>query len=148
MHHQQLPSQIELDTFFGDFQCVSADYIDFLREQNGGSPSPYILDTKDNQRVVNEFLAFKAPSRFYETIEKYLEVFAGRIPSHMLPIASAGGGDLLLIDTGENKCGSIYYWDHNFEMDADEMNAENADEYFENIELVANSFTELLKKLR
>lgn len=58
----------------------------------------------------------------------------------MLPIASAGGGDLILLQLGPNDFGKIYYWDHNWESEGDAWN------HFANIELIADSFDALLDR--
>jgi hypothetical protein len=80
-----------------------------------------------------------SPKGFEESIDSYLQCYRERIPTSTLPIASAGGGDLLLIDLGTS--GAINYWDHNFEGELVQG------KYYANVEQVAASFNDLLEAL-
>jgi hypothetical protein len=67
------------------------------------------------------------------------DMFESRVPTNVLPIAAAGGGNLICL---ELKSGSIFFWDH--EQEANEDEPVN----FDNMSFLASSFTEFLEKLR
>lgn len=66
------------------------------------------------------------------SIQWYLDTYNDRYPNVMLPIASAGGGDLLLLGLKGEYRSKIYYWDHNFEAEKSGAN------YFENVTFISN----------
>lgn len=76
-----------------------------------------------------------------ESIEWHLNMYDDRYPSSMLPIASAGGGDLILIGIKDEYQSKIFYWSHDFEAE------ESGSQYFENIEFVSNSLKEFLSMI-
>ncbi|RUR67498.1 SMI1/KNR4 family protein [Variovorax guangxiensis] len=129
----------ELENVVG---AVPEDYKAFLKSHNGGIPSATLLKTRSNERVINSLLALKAPLGFGDSIGARMKVYDGRVPEKTFPIASAGGGDLVLLNTASGNLGEILYWDHNFESDEDD-----ASDYFDNTEVVAASFSEFLNKL-
>ncbi|WP_111882793.1 SMI1/KNR4 family protein [Paracidovorax anthurii] len=139
MHSTVLPLDEHENYLFKQFN-VPKDYKEFLLENNGGIPIENVFKTISNERVVNCFLALMAPRGFEDSIGKYLEKYKDRIPENLLPIASAGSSDLVLV--GANGLDGVYYWDHNLESDEDD-----ASNYYENIEKVANSFSEFLHLL-
>lgn len=112
------------------------DYKNFLLENNGGTPLPNAVKTENNVRVINNFLAIKAPKGFYDTIENYLEIYKKRMPIDTIPISSAGSSDLILMKA--DGVGEICYWDHNFE-------SENDEDYSDNLEVLAPNFSEFLR---
>lgn len=142
MHEMGGLSEAELTTLENGLGKLPPDYKDFLRNHNGGVPSLPILKTSNNERVINAFLAAKAPSGFYGSIDNMLKVYQKRIPTRFIPIASAGSGDLLLLSLNSSSFGEVLYWDHNFESDQ-----EDARQYFDNTESVAVSFSDLLGRL-
>ncbi|KAH7121687.1 hypothetical protein EDB81DRAFT_814218 [Dactylonectria macrodidyma] len=139
MHSQPLPSEQDVEEFSKRFS-IPDDYKSFLQRHNGGIPQPNTIRPDDNVRVINHLLALVSPRGFGESIENYLGLYKDRIPKSNLPIASAGSGDLLLIDLQDT--GSIYYWDHNFEADS-----EIAENYYKNLDKIADSFSDLLTTL-
>ena len=62
----------------------------------------------------------------------------------MVPIAHDPGGNLLLVSCEENSFGSIYFWDHENEIDYKNV----SDNERSNIHFVANSIGEFLSKLK
>jgi hypothetical protein len=137
--HQMSPPSLEeikaLETIVGE---LPIEYKNFLQTYNGGVPSPNNVLTKNNERVVNYFFPIKYPHGYDDSIYHALDIYASRIPKTMIPIASAGGGDLVLIPLGDSNNCKIYYWSHDFESDEDGSN------YYENIELIADSLNDLL----
>jgi len=142
MHEMAKPDDSEISNFEAMVGKLPQDFRQFLKDYNGGIPSLPLLKTHSNERVIEAFLALKAPKGFSDSIAYAIKIYGTRIPSSTIPIASAGGGDLLLLYIGPGKFGEILYWDHNLESDED-----NTSDYFDNTELVASSFSELLGKL-
>ena len=68
-------------------------------------------------------------------------MYEDRYPDVMLPIASTGGGDLLLIGLEGEYKSKIYYWDHNLEAE------DSGGKYFYNITYVANDLNSFLDQL-
>jgi hypothetical protein len=48
--------------------------------------------------------------RYYLVEER--RKFEGRMPAHLLPLASDPGGNLFVLSVGQNDYGKVYYWDH------------------------------------
>lgn len=110
MHETAASEDADLATLEGIIGKLPQDYRDFLKKQNGGIPSRPLLKTRDNERVVEAFLALKAPDGFYDSIGNIREVYTNRLPRDTLPTALAGGGDLILLNTDPSKVGEILYW--------------------------------------
>jgi hypothetical protein len=123
------------------------DYRRFLMEFNGGAPEPSVctFETSDgpSNASVRFFLTIEPSVKSY-SIERYLRVFASRIPAGLMPIASDSFGNLFLIDGGAKAYGSVYFWDHELE-DADEDTDEPT---WDNISLLAPSFGAFVQALR
>ena len=114
------------------------EYKEFLKKNNGGIPNDScFLD----DRVLNFFFGLFNNPRLEESIEWHLNIFDDRYPSSMLPIASAGGGDLILIGIKDEYQSKIFYWSHDFEAE------ESGSQYFENIEFISNNLKEFLSML-
>ena len=94
-----------------------------------------------DDRVLNFFFGLFNNPRLEESIEWHLNIYDDRYPSSMLPIASAGGGDLILIGIKDEYQSKIFYWSHDFEAE------ESGSQYFENIEFISNSLKEFLSML-
>ncbi|KPN72755.1 SMI1/KNR4 family protein [Neisseria sp. 74A18] len=114
---------------------LPSEYIEFLKIQNGGIPKENCFS---NGKVLNFFFGLFENQNVEESIEWHLNMYEGRYPSSMLPIASAGGGDLILLGIAGEYNSKIYYWDHNFEAE------ESGTDYFENIEFIANNLKDFL----
>ncbi|NVM92880.1 hypothetical protein FHT32_006573 [Variovorax sp. SG517] len=142
MYDMDNPPDEDIRSFESAMGKIPEDYKSFLKSNNGGIPSATLLKTKSNERVINALLALKAPPGFGDSIESHLNVYEGRIPSNTIPIASAGSGDLILLNIDPSKFGEVLYWDHNFESDDDD-----ASDYFGNTEVVSDSFSAFLDKL-
>ena len=102
-----LPSDKVVDDFEKSIQAnLPDDYKKFLKSYNGGVPSKKMLP---DDRVVNCFLALASPPGFYDSIQNYISVYENRILNKTIPVASAGGGDVILLSVGEDDAGKIYY---------------------------------------
>lgn len=115
------------------------EYFDFLNKYNGGRPQKtYIKEVKND---VNWFFGlYEEPA--WASFYYALDTFVDRIPSWYIPIARMEGGDLLIMSLYEENLGVIAYWEHE-----KEAKKGKASQYFDNLTMVANSFSELLKKL-
>jgi len=121
---------------------LPATYRQFLLLNNGGYPDLSRFSFDKNIRVVNCFLPLVAPTGYYDSMVNYISVYADRYPSNdMLPIASSGGGDMILVGYSSKYLGKIYYWNHNFEAE------EAGKDYFENIKNISSDFNNFLNIL-
>lgn len=116
--------------------ALPEEYRLFLLRYNGGKPKPDCF----NDSVIDYFFSIINLGGIY-SIQSYLNTYYKRYPAEFLPIASAGGGDLILIGLAGEYESKIYYWDHNYESDENGLN------YYENITIVTNSLHELLEQL-
>jgi hypothetical protein len=114
------------------------DYKQFLFEHNGGRPYPCISPVvkSDVQWIYG---MVREPN--YASLFWHIEIFQRRIPSWYFPIANDSGGNLYLMSLYHENFGMIAFWNHEGETDGE------ADQYFDNMRIVANSFTEFLNQL-
>ena len=117
------------------------DYKNFLEIQNGGRPKQNNLGTveTDVQWLYGMYDYENAPdwANFFEALDTY----EGRLPSWYIPIGRDSGGNLFIMSLYEENRGLVAWWLHEQEAQ------ENADEYFDNVRIVADNFTEFLKLL-
>jgi hypothetical protein len=73
-----------------------------------------------------------------------INIYNKRIPHWYFPIGIDSIGNLFLISMYYENCGVIAFWDH--EMEAS-LFSKDADEYFDNLTWIANSFGEFTQKL-
>ena len=120
-------------------------YKDFLLQYNGGKPRPDTYDVPGWQHgysIVNDFNGI-LPGE-YNDIEDNIGLLRGRLPTGFIPIADDPGGNALLLSLAGITASKVYFWDHENEP------YEGGDrlEDYPNIHWVADSFTDLLNKLR
>jgi len=120
---------------------LPTDYQRFLREQNGGRPSPKAFEgpTGDGS-IVHFFFTLNRQSPHY-WIHEELDTYEQRVPPHLLPIASDDFGNLVLLDLGAKSVGAIHFWDH-------ENENLDGDPWWDNIAFIAPSFTDFVNGLR
>lgn len=124
------------------------DYKDFLQEYGGTyftRDGSFLSEHNRKSYCAMFFGLMDNMNSLKENIEDYL----GRVPSSIIPFADADGGNKLCIGVKENTFGKIYFWNHEQELEAYRMLHPNKkyptiDEYWDNLELVANSFTEFM----
>jgi hypothetical protein len=136
MYNSPVPSDADIHELELATGKLPPEYTSFLKKYNGGIPIPNTIITHDNELVINFFLPIKSPAGYPDSLQSYISKYTNRIPSGMLPIASAGGGDLVLI---EKKSGKIYYWKHELEAEGSGLY------YFDNVELLSSSIDELME---
>lgn len=123
---------------------LPSEYKDFLLKNNGGIPEIHSIITSPEKGYVLNFFFGMFPHNMIidSSIIWNMEIYSNRYPSEfMLPIASAGGGDLILLGLKGIYQSKIYYWAHEFE------NEEAGNKYFDNISLIFNNLRDLLNSL-
>lgn len=96
---------------------VPAPYRAFLLRHNGGHPNRCCFRYGEGaykDSMIGAFLAIRGKGG---TLPATVTNTAGRYPSHLFPIADDPGGNLILISTGDETDGAIYFWDHEVEGD-------------------------------
>lgn len=114
------------------------DYKDFLFDHNGGIPSPNI---EPNAKSDVRFIYGMVKEPYYASIFQAIDTFKNRIPSWYIPIANDSGGNLYLMSLFKDNHGLIAFWRHEEETEGD------ADQYFDNMSIVANTFSEFINQL-
>jgi len=124
------------------------DYKDHILKYNGGDCTPNRI-----QFFENGVLASSAIGYFYAFYDgKYSNIFTAfsifkiqdkRMPSNVFPIAYDGLGNQICISCFSNDFGSVYFWDHENEVDY----SHSDDNDYSNLYLIAPSFTEFLANL-
>jgi len=105
--------------------AIPETYRTFLRFTNGGQP----IQSHFSERVgVQDFLGLGDVVGHHRTME-------GRIPTDMIPIAMAEGGNFILVATSDAK-GAIYFWDHELEESGSPL------------EKLASSFDDFMSRLQ
>lgn len=122
---------------------LPADYRQFLIRTNGGRPEPSAFSFDQygqlQESLVDWFFTLDSSEKDYQ-IPKEFEVYTGRIPARLLPIACDPFGNLVLLDLGAKSASAIYFWDHENE------NMEG-DPWWDNIFFIAPSFTKFINEL-
>jgi hypothetical protein len=136
-------SESTIQQFEGEIaRRLPDDYRQFIAQTNGGRPDPsrFTIHSPNgaNDSVVDWFLTLDSSEKLY-TVKKYSSMYQDRIPSGVIPIGCDPFGNLLLLDVGTRDFGCLYFWDHEKEsMD---------DRTWDNISLLATSFTEFVQRL-
>lgn len=121
---------------------IPEEYRQFLLKYNGGRPKPDVFPIHNNpvgdKGIMSNF--FSVNESDYDSLQKIWKIFKDRIPSGYLPIAHDVGGNLLCMKLSGDDNGSIYFWDH--EMELEYENPNDIPMYF-----VASSLNELLNRL-
>lgn len=118
-------------------------YREFLLNNNGGRPTKsHVLVPNIGSKVVHSFHALTSGGYSF-TIRHFMDVYKGRIPEGMIPVANDPRGNLFLICAiPAVNFGTIHFWDHNQEADHESQ------PYYDNIYFVARSFDEFVDSLR
>lgn len=118
-------------------------YLEFMLTQNGGVlDASAHLPRDDSGASVRAFLIIDDPDgRDGYDFSDYLRTSADRYPDGFLPIAVDASSNLILLYTGHEQPGSVWFWDH--EAEADEGEPPRDD----NITRIAASFPAFLGAL-
>ena len=125
--------EIELFQSQNELQ-LPIDYVSFLKNSNGGKPVKNKI--KNTSYVLSHFFGFIDDPQ-WASIFNAIETYQNRIPSWYFPIAKDAFGNLLVMSLHKDNFGFIAFWDHENEA------KEDAQQYFDNMELVCKSFKEL-----
>lgn len=115
---------------------LPADYRSFLLSGNVYVPQDNQFTGHDVTGKVAKFLGQSAQRD--EDIQVVLETYTDRVPNDLLPIALAGGGNLICL---ELTSGVIYFWDHEGEAGEGEV----VD--YRNLHRLAESFSDFLRSM-
>jgi SMI1-KNR4 cell-wall len=118
-------------------------YVGFLLATNGGRPENVVYPIEglaDNPLGDLHFFMGLAPRWEVFDLRRFLDMFADRIPTGVVPIAVNGGSDYVCLDL-RSKGERVVFWDHAHFWSTGEWR--ESDLYF-----IAGSFEEFLKSLR
>jgi cell wall assembly regulator SMI1 len=110
-------------------------YRSYLLAQDGGR-------LEANSDAVKEIFGIGTDAPDWANMWRKLKVFAGRVPSWLLPVAQDEYGNLFAISLRDQDFGSVWFWFHEEEANEDEPPSE------ENITQRAPGWTEFLEGLR
>lgn len=124
-------------------RSIPEPYRSFLLRYNGGEPQPYTFErkTENGRRLLAQVRAFVGVHDDYDGIANIAEMYRGRVPPDLFPIATEAGGNLVLLGTSGERTGRIYYWDHNWEA------GDNEPMTYRNVHPLADSFETFLTML-
>lgn len=118
------------------------DYIDFLRDHNGGY-------------VKNSICAYykKGEQKFHLTslfglgseddLLTQFETYKNRIPSTCIPIGRDAGGNLVCLNLSKDNYGNVYFWDHE-----EELKYEDGEITINDLYSIAGTFSEFLDSIK
>jgi hypothetical protein len=139
----------ELETFLNI--KLPESYVTFLLEYNGGRPTPRFYPIEGTEGVyigdsggIHFFYWIDGPEdeephikECYDIRENY-QIFKGRIPYNLLPIADDEGDNQVCLSLYGQDAGWIWYWDHEQEMEVPD---------YSNCYKIAESFQEFIDGL-
>lgn len=104
-------------------RTIPLAYRGFLMRYNGGRPIRGVFSYTDREgkvrsNAIDQFVGVHDGRNGFAVLWQY---FGERIPADTLPIATALGGNLVLIGTAGANSGKIFYWDHNWECEAGQL---------------------------
>jgi len=94
------------------------EYRGFLRQQDGGRLA-------DNTDAVKEIFGLGSNVPEFASLWHKLDVYNGRVPEWLLPVAEDEFGNLFAISTRDDDFGSVWFWDHEEEADEGEPPTED-----------------------
>jgi cell wall assembly regulator SMI1 len=115
-------------------RALPPEYRDYLLAQDGGR-----LD--NNDRHVNTVFGLgEVPD--WASMWRKLNVYEGRVPAWLLPVAYDDGGNLYAVSLRPEDFGTVWFWDHEGEPEYDDDPPTE-----DNIELVAKDWAGFLAGL-
>jgi cell wall assembly regulator SMI1 len=126
------------------------EYKQHLLKYNGGEPKRAWLSGLGNSEepynafssVIDYFYALYTDGNDrFDSFDDFFNIFQGRMPSHIFPIARDIAGNQICISAGAADHGYIYYWYHEEEADDDQ------EPDYRNLTLLAKNFKDFLEKL-
>lgn len=96
------------------------EYKEFLLSNNGGCPDKSIFSIKDfvnnPEGKVQLFFSIRSPVAS-RNLDWNFEVFLGRVPKGMIPIARDDGGNLVCLSVEDGMEKGVFFWDHDEETE-------------------------------
>jgi len=116
------------------------DYVEFLRLNNGGRPSPDTYMIPNHSEGFCDIQVFFGIDRDIEAdcLDWRFYVYQTRIPSPLFPIGNSSTNDLICLSLSGGTRGGVFFWDAMAETDFPS---------FANVYKIADSFTEFLENL-
>ncbi|MFF5234697.1 SMI1/KNR4 family protein [Dactylosporangium sp. NPDC000521] len=93
-------------------RSLPVEYRSYLAAQDGGWLEDNSFSTEDNSYSVDEIFGVREDAPYSANIWKMIQVFNGRLPAWMLPVASDAGGNLYALSMRDTDFGSVWFWDH------------------------------------
>jgi len=136
------PDDAEISRFEGTIgAALPESYRAFLRTHNGGQPKPstfsFMANGGERENDSVQYF-FGLHSGRIGSSEKKLAIYRNRIPDDFFPIGTDSFGNLLLMATGNESHGKIYFWDHEQESEPPTL---------KNISLIETSFAAFIASL-
>ncbi len=134
-----------IEEFEAQFNILlSLDYKEFLKNENGGIPlkKTFLINNKQGYDTIDIFFGLDMEKPFL-SLSYLIESYFDRFPKGILPIGEDPGGNYICLNVNEGEdYGKIYFYDH-------EVDNENNDGTlnWDNLYLIADSFTEFIAKL-
>jgi len=123
---------------------LSNDYFDFLKNYNGGYPARDKFKINDSQGtdILDVLHGLDVKPRF-SNLDYLVDNYSDRFIHHVIPIGHDAGGNYICLNLKEGtNYGKVYFYDH--EIDNED---ENGNLNWDNLYLIADSFSEFLEKL-
>jgi hypothetical protein len=111
-------------------------YRKFLMSGNVSLPEPNVIQGQNMLGSVSKFLGVSANPD--DDLLGAVATYRDRLPEGVFPVALAGGGNLVCIDSTN---GRIYLWDHEEEANEGEVAG------FDNMHFVAGSFEKFIESM-
>lgn len=116
---------------------------------NGFFKDMMLFQLGKSERVLEELYCLTGNDNLIEQLEIYLN----RIPEALLPIGMCPNGDQICIGVKDEMFGKILLWGHENELEAWKMigaisSEADINSYYENIELISDSFLDFLSSLK
>ena len=123
-------------------------YRQHLLLYNGGKCEPNVFHFIENGNSTSSMVDSFLPTRQegWGSLRDYIETYKideKRLPSFIIPIADDPGGNLICISCEQGDLGSIYFWDHETEVDY----TVEEDSVRTNLYRISNSLHEFLTSL-
>ena len=120
------------------------DYSNFLLLNNGGyiEKGVFLINDFQGYDKIEVFHGFELNNE-YSNLDYLVDMFPDRFIKNIIPVGRDGGGNYICLNVNEGEdYGKIYFYDH-------EVDNENNDGTlnWDNLYLVADSFTEFIEKL-
>ena len=124
------------------------EYRNHLLKDNGGQCTPSVFHFSENGKVTSSCIDRFLPTHkeTWGSLKDYIETYKideKRLPNNLIPVAFDPGGNLICLSCFGSDAGSVYFWDHENEVDYSETD----DSDTTNLYLIANSFSVFLASL-